>query len=41
MAEKDMGDASGPPADDEGRQPPSYRDLFDVHPHSQYAHVMR
>jgi NAD(P)-dependent dehydrogenase (short-subunit alcohol dehydrogenase family) len=27
--------------DEEGRQPPSYRDLFDVHPHSQYAHVMR
>lgn len=27
---------------DEGdRQPPSYRDLFDVHPHRQYAHVMR
>jgi NAD(P)-dependent dehydrogenase (short-subunit alcohol dehydrogenase family) len=27
---------------DEGdRQPPSYRDLFDVHPHVQYPHVMR
>jgi len=27
---------------DEGdRQPPSYRDLFDVHPHQQYPHVMR
>ncbi|MEO3760153.1 SDR family NAD(P)-dependent oxidoreductase [Mycobacterium sp. B14F4] len=27
---------------DEGdRQPPSYRDLFDVHPHQQYAHTMR
>ncbi|OBI85790.1 SDR family NAD(P)-dependent oxidoreductase [Mycobacterium sp. 1245805.9] len=27
--------------DDGGRQPPSYRDLFDVHPHQQYPHVMR
>ncbi len=27
--------------DEDGRQPPSYRDLFDVHPHPQYAHVMR
>ena len=27
--------------DDGGRQPPSYRDLFDVHPHKQGAHVMR
>jgi NAD(P)-dependent dehydrogenase (short-subunit alcohol dehydrogenase family) len=27
--------------DEDGRQPPSYRDLFDVHPHQQYAHVMR
>ena len=27
--------------DDEGRQPPSYRDMFDVHPHQQYPHVMR
>lgn len=27
---------------DEGdRQPPSYRELFDVHPHQQYSHVMR
>jgi NAD(P)-dependent dehydrogenase (short-subunit alcohol dehydrogenase family) len=27
---------------DEGdRQPPSYRDMFDVHPHQQCAHVMR
>jgi hypothetical protein len=27
---------------DEGsRQPPSYRDLFNVHPHHQCAHVMR
>jgi NAD(P)-dependent dehydrogenase (short-subunit alcohol dehydrogenase family) len=27
---------------DEGdRQPPSYRDMFDVHPHQQYPHVMR
>jgi NAD(P)-dependent dehydrogenase (short-subunit alcohol dehydrogenase family) len=27
---------------DEGdRQPPSYRDMFDVHPRQQYAHVMR
>ena len=27
---------------DEGdRQPPSYRELFDVHPHRQYPHVMR
>jgi NAD(P)-dependent dehydrogenase (short-subunit alcohol dehydrogenase family) len=28
-------------ADEEGRQPPSYRDLFDVHPHQQFSHVMR
>ncbi len=28
-------------ADDGGRQPPSYRDLFDVHPHTQYPHTMR
>jgi hypothetical protein len=27
--------------DEEGRQPPSYRDLFDVHPTQQQAHVMR
>ena len=27
--------------DDGGRQPPSYRDLFDVHPHQQSKHVMR
>jgi NAD(P)-dependent dehydrogenase (short-subunit alcohol dehydrogenase family) len=27
--------------DEDGRQPPSYRDLFDVHPHRQYPHVMR
>jgi NAD(P)-dependent dehydrogenase (short-subunit alcohol dehydrogenase family) len=27
--------------DEDGRQPPSYRDLFDVHPHQQYTHVMR
>ena len=27
--------------DEDGRQPPSYRDLFDVHPHQQYPHVMR
>ncbi len=27
--------------DEGGRQPPSYRDLFDVHPHQQYAHVVR
>ena len=27
--------------DEGGRQPPSYRDLFDVHPHRQYPHVMR
>ena len=27
---------------DEGdRQPPSYRDMFDVHPNRQYPHVMR
>jgi len=24
-----------------GRQPPSYRDMFDVHPNRQYAHMMR
>ncbi|MFI5507818.1 SDR family NAD(P)-dependent oxidoreductase [Mycobacterium sp. NPDC051804] len=28
-------------ADDGGRQPPSYRELFGVHPHRQIAHVMR
>lgn len=28
-------------SDEGGRQPPSYRDLFDVHPHQQCAHVMR
>jgi NAD(P)-dependent dehydrogenase (short-subunit alcohol dehydrogenase family) len=27
--------------DEEGRQPPSYRDLFSVHPHTQQAHIMR
>lgn len=27
--------------DEEDRQPPSYRNLFDVHPHRQCAHVMR
>lgn len=27
--------------DQDGGQPPSYRDLFDVHPHQQYPHVMR
>lgn len=27
--------------DEGGRQPPSYRELFDVHPHRQYPHVMR
>lgn len=27
--------------DEDGRQPPSYRDLYDVHPHRQYPHVMR
>ncbi|HME75806.1 MAG TPA: SDR family NAD(P)-dependent oxidoreductase [Mycobacterium sp.] len=27
--------------DEGGRQPPSYRDMFDVHPHTQYPHVMR
>lgn len=27
--------------DDGGRQPPSYRELFDVHPRQQSAHVMR
>ncbi|BBY90417.1 short-chain dehydrogenase [Mycobacterium gallinarum] len=27
--------------DDGGRQPPSYRELFDVHPHRQGTHVMR
>ncbi|MDZ7882638.1 MAG: SDR family NAD(P)-dependent oxidoreductase [Mycobacterium sp.] len=27
--------------DEDDRQPPSYRDLFDVHPHTQYSHVMR
>jgi NAD(P)-dependent dehydrogenase (short-subunit alcohol dehydrogenase family) len=28
-------------ADEDGRQPPSYRDMFDVHPHRQYPHTMR
>ncbi|MET0705106.1 MAG: SDR family NAD(P)-dependent oxidoreductase [Mycobacterium sp.] len=27
--------------DEGGRQPPSYRDLFGVHPHGQLAHTMR
>jgi hypothetical protein len=27
--------------DEGGRRPPSYRDMFDVHPHRQYPHVMR
>ncbi|MBX8691753.1 SDR family NAD(P)-dependent oxidoreductase [Mycobacterium sp. 20091114027_K0903767] len=27
--------------DEDGRQPPSYRDMFGVHPHTQYAHTMR
>lgn len=27
--------------DEDGRQPPSYRDLFGVYPHTQCAHVMR
>ncbi|MGE2690501.1 SDR family NAD(P)-dependent oxidoreductase [Mycolicibacterium pulveris] len=27
--------------DEDGRQPPSYRELFDVHPHQQQAHVIR
>lgn len=27
--------------DEEGRQPPSYRELFGVHPHPQFAHMMR
>jgi NAD(P)-dependent dehydrogenase (short-subunit alcohol dehydrogenase family) len=27
--------------DEGGRQPPSYRDMFDVHPHQQYPHMMR
>jgi NAD(P)-dependent dehydrogenase (short-subunit alcohol dehydrogenase family) len=27
--------------DEADRQPPSYRDLFGVHPHHQYAHIMR
>jgi NAD(P)-dependent dehydrogenase (short-subunit alcohol dehydrogenase family) len=27
--------------DEDGRQPPSYRHLFDVHPNRQYPHVMR
>lgn len=27
--------------DEGGRQPPSYRDLFGVHPHRQYPHIMR
>lgn len=28
-------------ADEDGRHPPSYRDLYDVHPPQQCAHVMR
>lgn len=28
-------------SDEDGRQPPSYREMFDVHPGSQYPHVMR
>ncbi|WP_029111570.1 SDR family NAD(P)-dependent oxidoreductase [Mycobacterium sp. URHD0025] len=28
-------------ADEDGRRPPSYRDMFGVHPHTQYAHTMR
>ena len=27
--------------DEGGRRPPSYRDLFDVHPQRQFSHVMR
>lgn len=27
--------------EEDGRQPPSYRELFGVHPHQQQAHVMR
>ncbi len=27
--------------DEGGRQPPSYREMFDVHPHRQASHVMR
>lgn len=27
--------------DEDDRQPPSYRDMFDVHPYAQYPHVMR
>lgn len=27
--------------DEDDRQPPSYRDMFDVHPNRQYPHVMR
>ncbi|MCV7055511.1 SDR family NAD(P)-dependent oxidoreductase [Mycolicibacterium gilvum] len=27
--------------DEDGRQPPSYRDLFGVHPYPQFAHTMR
>jgi hypothetical protein len=27
--------------DEDGRQPPSYRDLFGVHPNTQFAHTMR
>jgi NAD(P)-dependent dehydrogenase (short-subunit alcohol dehydrogenase family) len=27
--------------DEGGRQPPSYRDLYDVHPHQQYPYLMR
>jgi NAD(P)-dependent dehydrogenase (short-subunit alcohol dehydrogenase family) len=27
--------------DEDGRQPPSYRDMFDVHPGQQYPHEMR
>ena len=28
-------------ADEDGRQPPSYRELFGVHPYPQFAHTMR
>jgi hypothetical protein len=27
--------------DEDGRQPPSYRELFQVHPHEQQSHDMR
>jgi NAD(P)-dependent dehydrogenase (short-subunit alcohol dehydrogenase family) len=27
--------------DENGRQPPSYRDLYHVHPHTQYPHTIR